>query len=177
MPAFPEHRRSPPDIRQILPGMGASHTRVRQLEERCRESGLKMTDLRRVLLHGILEAGQGATADEIWKILDRMLGGHAPSHGSIQRNLNLLVQHGVLRRDVGANRVWRYDIASAYRETSPAITFVNAETGRHIPLRSLKIAALLYRAAAEYGLVLKSAAITVAPSGDERDYQASSPSI
>ena len=99
---------------------GASHTRVRQLEEQSRESCLKMTDLRRVLLHGILEAGKGTTADEIWKILNRMLGGHTPSHGSIQRNLNLLVKHGVLRRDVGSNRVWRYDIASAYKETSPA---------------------------------------------------------
>lgn len=167
MPAFPEHRRSPPDIQQIRPGMGASHTRVRQLEEQCWESGVKMTDLRRVLLHGILEAGKGATAAEIWKMMDTMLGGHAPSHGSIQRNLNLLVEHDVLQREAGANRTWHYNIASTRKETSSAIIFINAETGRHIPIHSPKIAALLYRAAAEYGLVLKRAAITVAPDIDD----------
>ncbi|MFW7268208.1 Fur family transcriptional regulator [Gluconacetobacter sp. Hr-1-5] len=127
-----------------------------------------MTDLRRVLLHGILEAGNGATAVEIWKTLAAMVDGHAPSQGSLQRNLNLLVEHDVLRRDVGVDRVWRYRIASTRRETSPAITFVNAETGRHIPVRSPEIAALLHAAAAEYGLALKSAAITVAPASDER---------
>jgi hypothetical protein len=57
MLAFFEHRRSPPVLNQIRPGMGASCSAVRRLEERCEELGIKMTDLRRILLHGLLEAG------------------------------------------------------------------------------------------------------------------------
>ncbi|NHN89427.1 Fur family transcriptional regulator [Acetobacter conturbans] len=168
MLAFSEHRRSPPDVHQIRPGMGASHRQVRQLEERCRKSGLKMTDLRRVLLHGILEAGADATAVEIWKALLAMMKTHAPSQGSIQRNLNLLVERDVLHRAVGPDRVWRYRVTPERMETSSAITFVNAATGRNIPFSSPEIAALLHRAAAEYGLAIRSAAITVAPESDEQ---------
>lgn len=73
----------------------------------------------------------------------------------------------MLLRDVGTDRVWRYRVASARQETSPAITFVNVETGCNIPVRSPEIAALLHAAAAEYGLAFKSAAITVAPAGGE----------
>ncbi|MFT8418633.1 MAG: hypothetical protein ABF636_07370 [Acetobacter sp.] len=55
MLAFSEHRRSSPSLNEIRPGMGASRSVVRSLEERSDEVGVKMTDLRRILFHGILE--------------------------------------------------------------------------------------------------------------------------
>ncbi|MBV1822770.1 Fur family transcriptional regulator [Komagataeibacter oboediens] len=162
MLAFSEHRRSPPALSQIRPGMGASRSAVRKLEDRCREAGVKMTDLRRVLLHGILEAGAGATAIEIWKTLRTMTDGHPPSQGSIQRNLNLLVARDILRRDVSPDRLWHYGIAPE-RKGRLAVTFVEAGTGRKIPCRMPEVAALLRRAAAEHGLAVQAAAITVTP--------------
>ncbi|MFT8422721.1 MAG: Fur family transcriptional regulator [Gluconacetobacter sp.] len=164
MLAFPEHRRSPPDIHQIRPGMGAGREQVRRLEQCCREAGLKMTDLRRVLLHGVLEAGPGATAVGIWKTIAAMMTGHAPTQGSIQRNLNLLVEHAVLRREVGPDRVWRYRVPSE-RRVAPLITFVEAGTGRKIPCDVTEIASLLHRIAAERGLAVQGASVTVVPVG------------
>ncbi|MBO1324457.1 Fur family transcriptional regulator [Acetobacter sp. TBRC 12305] len=160
---FFEHRRSPPDVGTIRPGMGASRRQVRQLEARCGEAGVKMTDLRRVLLHGILEAGEGATAVEIWKTLAMMMEGHAPSQGSIQRNLNLLVERNILRRDVSPDRLWHYHIAPE-RKAALAITFVEAGTGRKIACDAPEVATLLKRVAAERGLALQGAFITVTPS-------------
>ncbi|MFT8862155.1 MAG: transcriptional repressor [Acetobacter fabarum] len=170
MLAFFEHRRSPPVLNQIRPGMGASCSAVCRLEERCEELGIKMTDLRRILLHGILEAGPQTTAVEIWKTLDRMMAyGHAPSQGSIQRNLNLFVDRGILRRDVTADRQWHYSIAPERRATL-AMTFVDAGTGQKIACNAPEIVTLLRRVAAEHGLAVQTAAITVAPSaGQELD--------
>ena len=163
MLAFSEHRRSPPALNQIRPGMGASRSAVRRLEERSEEVGIKMTDLRRILFHGLLEAGPRATAVEIWKTLCRIMEhGHAPSPGSIQRNLNLLVARDILRRDVSPDRLWHYSIAPE-RRGRLAVTFVEAGTGRKIPCRMPEVAALLRRAAAEHGLAVQAAAITVTP--------------
>ncbi|CAI9120377.1 Fur family transcriptional regulator [Brytella acorum] len=164
MLVFPEHRRSPPDVQKIRPGMEASGRLVRQIERRCRAVGFKMTGVRRVLLHGILEAGEGATAVEIWKTLGMMIEGHVPSHGSLQRNLNLLVEHGVLHRDVGADRIWRYRVAPKDGTMGMAVTFVEADTGREIACDAPEVAILLRRIAARHGLAVREASITVAPS-------------
>lgn len=95
MLAFSEHRRSSPSLNEIRSGMGASRSAVHSLEDRSEEAGIKMTDLRRILFHGILEAGPRATAVEIWKTLGRIMEqGHVPSQGSIQRNLNLFLERG-----------------------------------------------------------------------------------
>lgn len=51
----------------------------------------------------ISDDGAGATAVGIWKTLVKMVHSHAPSQGFLQRNLNLLVEYGVLHRDVGAD--------------------------------------------------------------------------
>jgi len=161
MPAFSDHRRSPPDIGGIRPGMGASRSAVARLEARCREARVKMTSLRHVLLHGIVEAGAGTTVTEIWHTLGRMMSGHTPSLGSIQRNLNLLVARGIMRREVSSSRIWRYRIASTRRRRI-AITFVEAGTGRKIPCNAPEIASLLRQLAAEYGLTVQDASITVA---------------
>lgn len=164
MLAFSEHRRSSPSLNEIRPGMGASRSAVRRLEERCEEVGIKMTDLRRILFHGILEAGPRATAVEIWKTLGKMMeDGHAPSQGSIQRNLNLFVERAILRRDVTPDRLWRYSVAPEPR-TTLAITFVDAGTGRKIACNAPEVATLLRRVAAEYGLAVQGAAITVTSS-------------
>ncbi|KXV77721.1 hypothetical protein [Acetobacter cerevisiae] len=164
MLAFSEHRRSPPVLNQIRPGMGASRSAVRRLEERSEEVGIKMTDLRRILFHGILEAGPRATAVEIWKTLGRILEhGHAPSQGSIQRNLNLFVERAILRRDVTPDRLWRYSVAPEPR-AALAITFVEAGTGRKIPCNAPEVATLLRRVAAKHGLAVQGAAITVTSS-------------
>ncbi|GFE94761.1 Fur family transcriptional regulator [Acetobacter persici] len=164
MPTFSEHRRSPPVVNQIRPGMGASRSAVRRLEERSEEVSIKMTDLRRILFHGILEAGPRATAVEIWKTLGRIMEeGHAPSQGSIQRNLNLFVERGILRRDVTPDRLWRYSVAPEPRATL-AITFVEAGTGRKIACNAPEVATLLRRVAAEHGLAVQGAAITVTSS-------------
>nr|WP_239019161.1 hypothetical protein [Novacetimonas pomaceti] len=53
MLAFSEYRRSSPSLSEIRPGMGASRSAVRRLEDRCEEVGIKMTDLRCILLHGM----------------------------------------------------------------------------------------------------------------------------
>ena len=164
MLAFSEYRRSSPSLSEIRPGMGASRSAVRRLEDRCEEVGIKMTDLRRILLHGILEAGPRATAVEIWKTLGRIMEhGHAPSQGSIQRNLNLFVERAILRRDVTPERQWLYSVAPE-RKTALAITFVEAGTGRKIACNAPEIATLLRRVAAEHGLAVQGAAITVTPS-------------
>ncbi|MFE8874107.1 Fur family transcriptional regulator [Acetobacter persici] len=164
MLAFSEHRRSPPVLNQIRPGMGASRSAVRRLEDRCEEVGIKMTDLRRILLHGILEVGPRATAVEIWKTLGKMMeDGHAPSQGSIQRNLNLFVERAILRRDVTPDRLWRYSVAPEPR-VALAITFVEAGTGRKIACNAPEVATLLRRVAAEHGLAVQAAAITVTSS-------------
>lgn len=163
MLTFPEHRRSPPALHQIRPGMGASSSVVLRLETRCQDAGVKMTDLRRVLLHGILEAGPGATAVEIWNTLGTMTGGHAPSQGSIQRNLNLLVERGILHRDVLPDRLWHYRVAPE-RKAALAITFVDAGTGRKMACNAPEVATLLRRVAAEHGLAVQGASITVTSS-------------
>lgn len=164
MLAFSEYRRSSPSLSEIRPGMGASRSAVRRLEDRCAEVGIKMTDLRRILLHGILEAGPRATAVEIWKTLGKMMeDGHAPSQGSIQRNLNLFVERGILRRDVTPDRQWLYSVAPE-RKAALAITFVEAGTGRKIACNAPEVATVLRRVAAEHGLAVQAAAITVTPS-------------
>ncbi|MCP1246676.1 Fur family transcriptional regulator [Acetobacter cerevisiae] len=164
MLAFSEYRRSSPSLSEIRPGMGASRSAVRRLEDRCEEVGIKMTDLRRILLHGILEAGPRATAVEIWKTLEKMMeDGHAPSQGSIQRNLNLFVERGILRRDVTPDRQWLYSVAPE-RKAALAITFVEAGTGRKIACNAPEVATVLRRVAAEHGLAVQAAAITVTPS-------------
>ena len=161
MTAFSEHRRSPPALNQIRPGMGGDCHAVHELERRCLDAGIKMTDLRRVLLHGIVEAGPRVSAVEIWKTLGGMLhDGHAPSQGSIQRNLNLLVERNILRRDVSPDRQWHYRIAPE-RKAALTITFVEAGTGRKIACDSQEIANLLRRVAAEHGLAVQGAFITV----------------
>ncbi|MFT8674973.1 MAG: Fur family transcriptional regulator [Acetobacter sp.] len=149
-------------MHQIRPGMEANPRQFHLLEERCQHAGLKITDLRRVLLHGILKAGQGATAVGIWKTMAVMVDGHPPSQGSIQRNLNLLVEHDVLRRDVGADRIWRYRI-STERRAGPTITFVEAGTGRKIPCDAGAITTVLSQFMAERGMALQEASIIVAP--------------
>ncbi|GCE91405.1 MULTISPECIES: Fur family transcriptional regulator [Komagataeibacter] len=164
MLAFSEYRRSSPSLSEIRPGMGASRSAVRRLEDRCAEVGIKMTDLRRILLHGILEAGPRATAVEIWKTLGKMMeDGHAPSQGSIQRNLNLFVERAILRRDVTPDRQWLYSVAPE-RKAALAITFVEAGTGRKIACNAPEVATVLRRVAAEHGLAVQAAAITVSPS-------------
>ena len=161
MTAFSEHRRSPPAPHQIRPGMGGDCHAANELERRCLEAGIKMTDLRRVLLHGILEAGPGVSAVEIWQTLGRMLdNGRAPSQGSIQRNLNLLVERNILRRDVSSERQWHYRVAPE-RKAALTITFVEAGTGREIACDAPEIANLLRRVAAEHGLAVQGAFITV----------------
>lgn len=167
MLAFSEHRRSPPALNQIRPGMGASRSAVRRLEERSEKVGIKMTDLRRILFHGLLEAGPRATAVEIWKTLCRIMErGHVPSQGSIQRNLNLFVERAILRRDVTPDRLWRYSVAPEPRATL-AITFVEADTGRKIACNAPEVATLLRRVAAEHGLAVQAAAITVTSSAGQ----------
>ncbi|MFE8874052.1 Fur family transcriptional regulator [Acetobacter persici] len=163
MLAFSEHRRPPPAPCHIRPGMEADQITVRRLEQRCAKAGIKMTDLRRVLLHGVLAVGPHATAVDIWKTLGHMMReGYVPSQGSIQRNLNLLVARDILRRDVTPDRIWHYSIAPERRDT-PAITFVEAGTGRKIPCRTPEVGLLLRRVAAEHGLAIQAAAITVIP--------------
>lgn len=164
MLAFSEYRRSSPSLSEIRPGMGASRNAVRRLEDRCAEVGIKMTDLRRILLHGILEAGPRTTAVEIWKTLGKIMeDGHAPSQGSIQRNLNLFVERAILRRDVTPDRQWLYSVAPE-RKAALAITFVEAGTGRKIACNAPEVATVLRRVAAEHGLAVQAAAITVSPS-------------
>ncbi|MBS0966661.1 Fur family transcriptional regulator [Acetobacter okinawensis] len=164
MHALSECRRSSPSLNQIRPGMGASRSVVRRLEERCEEVGIKMTDLRCILLHGLLESGPRATAVEIWKTLGRIMEhGHAPSQGSIQRNLNLFVERAILRRDVTPDRQWLYSVAPE-RKAALAVTFVDAGTGRRIACTAPEVAILLRRVAAEHGLAVQGASITVTSS-------------
>ena len=160
MPVFLNRRRAGLDVNEIRPGMGANPNAVRRLEARCQKACVRMTNLRRVLLHGIVEAGPGMTATEIWRTLGRMMQDRAPSLASIQRNLNLFVAHGIVRRDVSSDRVLRYRIAPA-RTGRIAITFVEADTGRKIPCNAPGIASLLRQLAAQYGLAVQGASITV----------------
>lgn len=160
MQGLSEQRRSPPTLHHILPSARANHKAVHALEKRCMDAGIKMTDLRRVLLHGIVAAGPRATVVTIWKILGQMTGGHTPSQGSIQRNLNLLVERDILQRDSSSNRFWHYHVVPVSK-APPAITFVEAGTGRRIACDTAEIATLLRRVAAEHGMAIQTASITV----------------
>ncbi|WP_246396062.1 hypothetical protein [Gluconacetobacter tumulisoli] len=132
MPALSERRRSPLSLCSIPVRMRADRHAFEALRARSKQAGIRMTDLRDVLLHGILRAGEGASAIEIWKTLVGMTDGRAPSCGSLQRNLNILVDLGILRRKAGADRVWRYGIAPDSTEmvatSPPAVTFLDADT-------------------------------------------------
>jgi len=164
MLAFPGYRRSAPDIQQIRPGRAASGTRVRRLERRCRAAGLRITDLRRILLHGILKTGEDATAIDIWKTLTDMVDGHVPGHGSLQRNLNLMVERGIMQREVGVGRVWCYRLLPDDARSdgdAPLVSVLEAETGRRSRCDLPEVAAFLQRLAAARRLTIRSAAITV----------------
>lgn len=163
MLAISEYRRPSPSPEQIRPGMAASCSAVQRLAARCAKAGVKTTDLRLVLLHGILEAGPGATAVEIWKTLMSMIDGNAPTQGSIQRNLNLMVERGILRRDVSPDRLWHYHVTPEPK-ADVSIIFVEAETGRRVALDSSEIATVLRRVAADHGMAVQAASITVTPS-------------
>lgn len=165
MSRFPQHRRSAADIHQIRRGMGASHRQVCMLEHRCREAGMKMTDLRRVVLHGVLEAGSSATAVDIWRTLLAMTEGHAPSPTSLQRTLNMMVGLGVLHRHVGIDRAWQYDLVPA-QDTSSAVLFVDAGTGTVTPCDDPEVTALLRRLVARRGFAIQEASITVTALAD-----------
>lgn len=140
--------------------MGASHRQVCMLERRCHDAGMKMTTLRRVVLHGVLEAGSGATAVDIWRILLAMMEGHAPSPASLQRTLHMMVELGILCRRVGIDRTWHYDVMPT-RKKSPAILLVDAGTGTITPCNDPEMTTLLKRLAARRGLALQEASITV----------------
>lgn len=165
MPRFPEYRRSAPSIRQIRHGMGASHRQVCQLENRCRDAGMKMTNLRRVILHGILEAGNGATAIDIRLALLGMMEGHVPSPTSLQRTLNMMVALGVLGRQVGIDRIWHYDLPPARHTSSPVIV-IDAGTGAVTPCNDPEMTILLARFAARHGLAIQEATLTVTTLGE-----------
>lgn len=126
---------------------------------------MKMTDLRRLLLHGILESGPRPTALEIWETLGTMTGGHAPTRASVQRMLNLLIGHHILTRMVGSDRVWRYEASSEYAPC-PAVTLTDVAGGVILPYEASEIGSLLHQIVAERGYSLHAAAITVAVSSE-----------
>lgn len=82
-----------------------------------------MTGLRCLILHGCIIACPDATAVNIWKTLMEIVEGHAPSLGSLQRNLNALVQRNILLRDVGLDRVWRYRVRPVSSAKNPEDVF------------------------------------------------------
>lgn len=104
------------------------------MEKRCQDAGIKMTRLRRWLLLGILEAGSGFTVVDVWNALSKVMHeGRVPPQGSIQRNLNLLVEHSILYKNVTSGRRWRY-----HTEPQPlqsyTITVVEIESGKNFSL-------------------------------------------
>ncbi|MFT9440530.1 hypothetical protein [Acetobacter papayae] len=70
------------------------------------------------------------------------------------------MERNILRRDVSPDRQWHYRIAPE-RKAALTITFVEAGTGRKIACDSPEIANLLRRVAAEHGLAVQGAFITV----------------
>jgi len=124
-----------------------------------------MTDLRAVLLHAVLRAGDDASAIEIWNIVTEMTDGHSSSCASLQRNLTYLAKHGVLVRTTGTDRRWRYSVAEEHLTIPagepPVVTFVEIETGRRTCCDAPEIAVFLQRLALERGLSIRSAAIDV----------------
>lgn len=130
-----ERRRAAPNITQIRPGKGASCSAIRRFEQQCRESGIKLTGLRRLIFHGIFEAEPQATVKDIWQTIDDMVVTYAPTLASVQRTLNVLLQHGFLWRVIGEDRIFRYSLAEPCQKTLP-ILFVEAQTGREMNLES-----------------------------------------
>ncbi|MBB2205833.1 Fur family transcriptional regulator [Gluconacetobacter takamatsuzukensis] len=171
MNVLSERRRSPPTLHAIPARYRADRQAVHGLRARCAQAGIKMTDLRDVLLHGLLRAGDEASAIEIWKTITEMTGGNAPSCGSLQRNLNIMTDRGVLVRKGGLDRVWRYSIASDTRgmadDEPPLVMFLEAGTGRKTRCDLPEVAAFLRQLSMERGLTIRSAAITLLPSGEQ----------
>ncbi|MCH4091976.1 Fur family transcriptional regulator [Acetobacter sp.] len=126
-----QRRRHVSGTAQIRPGKRASQTAIRQFESRCRESGIKITDHRSLIFHGIFQAGSRATALDIWKTIIGMVESHSPNIASIQRTLNILLQHGFIWREVGEDRIFRYSLAEIPQSEFPVL-FVNQKTKKEI---------------------------------------------
>lgn len=131
------------------------------LEDRCQQAGIKMTDVRRALLFGILESGANSTANDIWKTLKFLTENRrCPSQASVQRTLNLMVDRLILRRDVTPDRLWRYSIMPESQE-SFSIIFVNIETGQKISCNAPEVKIILRRFTIEHGLKIQSVTFLV----------------
>lgn len=108
---FLKRRRSSPTIENIKQEMAVDDAIYQRAKKHCENAGIKMTKLRCVILQGCIKTDHDATAVEISKILSAMIQCHTPSLGSIQRNLNMFSEHGILRRYIDTNNVLRYRIA------------------------------------------------------------------
>lgn len=113
------------------------------------------------MLHGLLRAGENVTAVALWKVLMEIVDGPTPSAGSIQRNLNIFVDRGILTRTVGADRIWRYRIAQGMEQDGPTVLFIDAGTGHMRPCDLPEVTSFLHRLAERRGLDIRSAAITL----------------
>ncbi|MCG4272589.1 Fur family transcriptional regulator [Acetobacter senegalensis] len=161
MTSFPERRRSPPALACLRPEYRADSQLLNRLLARCERAKITLTGLRLIMLHGLLRAGENVTAVALWKVLMEIVDGPPPSAGSIQRNLNIFVDRGILTRTVGADRIWRYRIAQGMEPDGPTVLFIDAGTGRMRPCDLPEVTSFLHRLAERRGLDIRSAAITL----------------
>ena len=154
---FYAQERARPQLRQ---GMGADQTRFDALQKRCLQVGVKVTPLRSLVLHGCLQAGNGVTAFTIWKTLLSMVEDRAPRLSSLQRNLTILTQQGILLRDVGPDRVWHYTVAPL-PYTGPTVSLIEQGTGHKTVCKAPEIDDCLQRIAVDRGLLIQEASVTL----------------
>jgi len=80
---------------------------LQMLEARCRERGLPVTLQRRAVFDEILDRRDHPTADQVFDVLSRRLGGI--SRATVYRALDTLVDLGLVRRMAHADAVARFD--------------------------------------------------------------------
>ncbi|MFT8675447.1 MAG: transcriptional repressor [Acetobacter sp.] len=155
-----QRRRTSPDIRQICQDGEADYPLFRDLKARCQRAGMKMTNPRCLVLLGCIRAVPGATAAEVWQSTMALAKGHALSYGSLQRSLNAFVQHGILLRDIGPERAWRYRIA-ATAQRAPTVNLIDNDTGQQTSCKAPEMSRILQKIADEHGFMMRDACIII----------------
>ena len=153
-------RRSLPIAGKIRQGMGANDHTFKELKKQCELSGIKMTDLRCLILHGCLKAGHGATAEDIWKTTVSIVDGHAPSIATLQRNLRIFVQHGVLLRDIGHARSWCYRLRVTQVRV-PTVNLIDNSSGQQTACDAPELERILKHIAVEHGFCMHNAFVII----------------
>lgn len=87
--------------------MSEFSTKLREFEERCRRQGVALTVQRRVVFETMLQRDDHPTVDQIFEVVQERLP--EVSRATVYRNLEALVEMGVIRRAHHSGTAVRFD--------------------------------------------------------------------